>query len=88
MGDREITAAQRRLALLETVTFEVDGPDTSTLAFLVVSTPVFHDFWAAPEDQRQSEMTNFLKNVAMLGGALGFLALSNVAWPYALGVGV
>ncbi|WP_435185366.1 DoxX family membrane protein [Halobellus sp. EA9] len=56
--------------------------------FLVVSTPTIHDFWAVPEEQQQSEMTNFLKNVALLGGALVFLALSGTAWPYALNVGI
>lgn len=56
--------------------------------FLVVSTPLFHDFWAVPDDQRQSEMTSFLKNVVMLGGSLVFLALSSTPWQYALGVGV
>jgi uncharacterized membrane protein YphA (DoxX/SURF4 family) len=56
--------------------------------FLLVATPTIHDFWAAPPDQQQSEMTNFLKNVALLGGALAFLALSGSAWPYALNVGL
>ncbi|MFB6091819.1 MAG: DoxX family protein [Haloquadratum sp.] len=56
--------------------------------FLVVATPTMHDFWAVPEDQQQSEMTNFLKNVALLGGALVFLALSGTAWPYAVGIGL
>ena len=56
--------------------------------FLIVSTPTMHDFWAAPEEQQQSEMTNFLKNVALLGGALVFLALSGNTWPYAVGLGI
>ena len=56
--------------------------------FLAVSTPTMHDFWAVPEEQQQSEMTNFLKNVTMLGGALIFLALSGAPWPYAVGIGL
>jgi uncharacterized membrane protein YphA (DoxX/SURF4 family) len=56
--------------------------------FLLVSTPTMHDFWAVPEEQQQSEMTNFLKNVALLGGALVFLVLSESVWPYAVGVGL
>jgi len=56
--------------------------------FLLVSTPTMHDFWAVPEEQQQSEMTNFLKNVALLGGALVFLALSGSTWPYAVGIGL
>ncbi|WP_425601137.1 DoxX family protein [Haloprofundus salinisoli] len=55
------------------------------VVFLLVTTPLMHDFWDAPEGQQQSEMINFLKNVAMLGGALAFLALGAAgAWPYAL----
>jgi len=57
-------------------------------AFLVVSTPTMHDFWAVPDDQRESELTSFLKNATMLGAALAFLALSGTAWPYAVGIGV
>jgi uncharacterized membrane protein YphA (DoxX/SURF4 family) len=56
--------------------------------FLLVTTPLMHDFWAAPEEQQQTEMTQFLKNVTMLGAALGFLAISGAAWPFAVGVGL
>ncbi|QLH81633.1 DoxX family protein [Halosimplex pelagicum] len=56
--------------------------------FLLVSAVTMHDFWAVPEDQTQDEMTGFLKNVALAGGALGFLALGGQAWPYAVGVGL
>ncbi|WP_135364589.1 DoxX family protein [Halosimplex halophilum] len=56
--------------------------------FLLVSAVTMHDFWAVPEDQTQDEMTGFLKNVALAGGALALLALGGQAWPYALGVGL
>ncbi|QLH77161.1 DoxX family protein [Halosimplex rubrum] len=56
--------------------------------FLLVSAVTMHDFWAVPDDQTQDEMTGFLKNVALAGGALGFLALGGQAWPYAVGVGL
>ncbi|MEF8975517.1 MAG: DoxX family protein [Halapricum sp.] len=56
--------------------------------FLVVATPTMHDFWAAPDEQRQSEMTDFLKNVALLGGALAFIAFGVIEWPYAIGIGL
>lgn len=56
--------------------------------FLVVSAVIFHDFWAVPEDQQQDEMTAFLKNTAMAGGALVLFALGGTTWPYALGVGL
>jgi uncharacterized membrane protein YphA (DoxX/SURF4 family) len=56
--------------------------------FLVVSAVIFHDFWAVPEDQQQDEMTAFLKNTAMAGGALVLFALGGAAWPYALDIGL
>jgi hypothetical protein len=48
-----------------------------------------HDFWNVDDpQQQQSELTDFLKNVALLGVSFGFLALSRASWPYALGVGL
>jgi len=54
--------------------------------FLLATTPLMHNFWAVPDDQQQAEMTNFIKNVELLGGALVFLVLSKQSWAYALGV--
>lgn len=52
--------------------------------FLLASAVTIHDFWAVPEDQQQDEMTQFLKNAAMAGASLAFLALASAPWPYAL----
>jgi uncharacterized membrane protein YphA (DoxX/SURF4 family) len=57
-------------------------------AFLLVSAVTIHDFWDVPDDQQQDEMTQFLKNVALAGGALAFVALGSTDWPFALGVGL
>jgi uncharacterized membrane protein YphA (DoxX/SURF4 family) len=56
--------------------------------FLLVTSPLMHDFWAAPEEEQMTEMTQFLKNVALFGVTLGFLAISQAPWPYAVGVGL
>ncbi|NHX36535.1 MULTISPECIES: DoxX family protein [Halolamina] len=56
------------------------------VTFFVVSTPTMHDFWNA--EDTQGEMTHFLKNAALLGGSLAFLALGGVDWPLALNVGL
>lgn len=58
------------------------------LVFLVVTTLTMHDFWAVSEEEKQDEMTAFLKNVAMIGGLLVLFALGGVAWPYAVDVGL
>ena len=51
--------------------------------FLVLVTPVMHDFWAAPEEGQQNEMVNFIKNVELLGASLVFLVLGGETWGYA-----
>lgn len=60
----------------------------SVATFFLIVTPMMHDFWAVPEDQQEEEMTNFLKNVELLGAALVFLALGDQAWGYALNLGL
>jgi putative oxidoreductase len=49
---------------------------------------MMHDFWAVAEDQKQDEMTAFLKNVVMSGGALGIATLSSQSWAFSLGIGL
>ncbi|WP_224269778.1 DoxX family protein [Haloprofundus salinisoli] len=58
------------------------------ILFFLGVTPVMHDFWNAPEEEVQSEMTNFLKNAALFGAALVFVSLSGTDWPYALNIGL
>jgi uncharacterized membrane protein YphA (DoxX/SURF4 family) len=52
--------------------------------FFIAVTPVMHNFWAAAVDQRAAQMGNFLKNTALLGSALIFLAIPE-PWPWGLG---
>ena len=58
------------------------------VGFILVTTPLMHDFWAVPEEDAQAELTHFLKNVALGGAALGFLAVGFATWPYAVNVGL
>ena len=45
--------------------------------FLVAITPVMHDFWAKEDEQEREQQTiHFLKNTALLGGALAFLRVA------------
>jgi uncharacterized membrane protein YphA (DoxX/SURF4 family) len=61
----------------------------SIALFVLVVTPVMHDFWTVDDpEQRQSEMTDFLKNATLFGAALVLVALGGTAWPYALNVGL
>ncbi|HZD96165.1 MAG TPA: DoxX family protein [Candidatus Sulfotelmatobacter sp.] len=38
--------------------------------WLVPVTLVFHNFWAAPQAQKQEQTINFLKNLSIMGGLL------------------
>ncbi|ELZ43224.1 DoxX family protein [Halorubrum saccharovorum DSM 1137] len=57
--------------------------------FLLVSAVTMHDFWSMDDpEEKQSEMTSFLKNVYGAGAALALLAVGGTAWPYAVGLGL
>ena len=57
--------------------------------FLLVSALTMHDFWSLDDpEEKQSEMTGFLKNVYGAGAAVALLAVGGTAWPYALGIGL
>jgi uncharacterized membrane protein YphA (DoxX/SURF4 family) len=54
------------------------------IVFLVPTTLLMHNFWAVEDPmQRQMEMVNFLKNMALLGAALMLLTVER--WPYSFG---
>jgi uncharacterized membrane protein YphA (DoxX/SURF4 family) len=55
---------------------------------LLVITPAMHDFWAVPDAETEAEMTQFLKNAALFGASLLFLAVGDQAWGFAVGVGL
>jgi len=42
-------------------------------SFFVGVTPQMHDFWNSSGEERQSQRTNFEKNIVILGAALAFL---------------
>ncbi|WP_049926870.1 DoxX family protein [Halopiger goleimassiliensis] len=45
--------------------------------FLIGVTPLMHDFWNVDDpDRQQQELIHFLKNTALLGGALAFLEVA------------
>ena len=52
--------------------------------FYLGVTPVMHNFWAAGPEQKQHELVNFIKNVALLGATLMFLAIPQ-PWPLSVG---
>jgi len=54
------------------------------VVFLLVVTPLIHDFWnIADPGQRLGEVVNFTKNAALMGATLMMLLLPR-PWPYSL----
>jgi uncharacterized membrane protein YphA (DoxX/SURF4 family) len=50
------------------------------MSFLGVASPLFHDFWTAQDpQQKQNEMIQFSKNLALLGAALALTGIER--WP-------
>lgn len=56
--------------------------------FFLFVTPMMHDFWAVPEEQRENEMAHFQKGTMLLGASLMFLVLGGETWAYALNIGM
>lgn len=57
------------------------------LGFLASASPTMHDFWKQQDaQQRQNEMIHFMKNVALLGGALALMGVEE-PWPVSVPVG-
>lgn len=49
--------------------------------FLAGVSPIMHDFWKAEDpNQRQNDMINFMKNMALLGAAMALMAVEE-PWP-------
>jgi len=54
--------------------------------FLLPVSFMMHAFWSVDDpQQKMAEQINFLKNMALLGSALMFLAIPR-PWPYSLGL--
>jgi putative oxidoreductase len=44
------------------------------IIFLIPATLIFHDFWTFSGEEQQAEIGNFMKNLALIGGLLMFVA--------------
>ncbi|MGO9492857.1 MAG: DoxX family protein [Terracidiphilus sp.] len=59
----------------------------AAMAFLGGVSPMMHDFWKAEDpQQRQNDMINFIKNMAMLGAALALMGVEE-PWPVSVPIG-
>ncbi|MGH8852094.1 MAG: DoxX family protein [Casimicrobiaceae bacterium] len=60
------------LALL--IGFRARWAALAFVVFLIVITPIFHNFWSAPPADTMAQQTNFIKNIAIIGGMLMVMA--------------
>ncbi|MEP6997842.1 MAG: DoxX family protein [Betaproteobacteria bacterium] len=60
------------LALL--IGFRARWAALAFVIFLIVITPIFHNFWSAPSAEVMSQQGNFIKNIAIIGGMLMMMA--------------
>lgn len=60
------------LALL--IGFRARWAALAFVVFLIIITPIFHNFWSAPEAEAMSQQINFIKNIAIIGGMLMVVA--------------
>lgn len=56
--------------LLLLVGFKARWAALAFFLFLIPTTVIFHNFWAAPPGQVMAEQISFLKNVTIMGGML------------------
>jgi len=66
------------LALL--VGFQARWAALGLAIFTAVITPIFHNFWGAPEAAVYMQKLNFFKNYAITGGLLAFAAFGAGGW--------
>jgi putative oxidoreductase len=60
------------LALL--IGFRARWAALAFVVFLIVITPIFHNFWSVPPSEAMAQQTNFIKNIAIIGGMLMVMA--------------
>lgn len=57
------------------------------IGFLAGVSPTMHDFWRAEDpNQKMNDMINFSKNLALAGGALALMSVTE-PWPASMPVG-
>jgi putative oxidoreductase len=63
-------AAELGCGLLLLVGLKARWAALAIFLFLIPTTLIFHNFWAAAPDQLMSQKINFMKNVTIMGGML------------------
>jgi putative oxidoreductase len=73
-------AVELGLGLLLLVGWQTRWAALGMALFTLVITFVFHHFWDVPVEQMMMQKMNFFKNMAIVGGLLGFAAFGGGGW--------
>jgi putative oxidoreductase len=60
------------LALL--IGFRARWAALAFVVFLIIITPIFHNFWSVPPAEVMSQQVNYIKTIAIIGGMLMVMA--------------
>jgi putative oxidoreductase len=67
-------ATELGLGLLLLLGFKTRWVALLMAIFVLVISPIFHNYWAVPDAQVMAQKMNFFKNMAIAGGLLAFAA--------------
>jgi putative oxidoreductase len=73
-------AVELGLGLLLLVGWQTRWVAIAMALFTAAITPIFHNYWAAPEAQLMAQKISFFKNFAIVGGLLAFAAFGPGAY--------
>lgn len=73
-------AVELGLGLLLLVGWQARWAALGLAVFVIVITPIFHNFWAMPEAQQMMQKQAFFKNMAVAGGLLVVAAFGAGGW--------
>jgi putative oxidoreductase len=73
-------AVELGLGILLLIGFQTRWVALLMAIFVLVISPIFHNYWAVPDAQVMMQKMNFFKNMAIAGGLLGFAAFGGGAF--------
>jgi putative oxidoreductase len=73
-------AVELGLGILLLVGFQTRWAALMMAIFVLVISPIFHNYWAVPDAQVMMQKMNFFKNMAIAGGLLAFAAFGGGAF--------
>ena len=68
------------LAIALLVGFQTRWAALGIAIFTLVASFIFHNYWASPAAEVMMQQLNFFKNLAIVGGLLGFVAWGAGGW--------